>query len=182
MDRLCLNPWTYSSALKTVASNFSYDQGVICSHCIAEDSWDPCLLLTFCGCMAGSSLQSHSRPFAPSVGHYRSASFGDSSAEGTPTKSDTRSLDSELFRQFNHSCRPPISVLGSLWLLLHVNSLSLLNDVIRYSLFTRHQDTLILEVILFLLGSLLDTRIMLPAEIYLAYSWRFPLLIKALRS
>ncbi|KAG0609403.1 hypothetical protein M758_8G181100 [Ceratodon purpureus] len=43
----------------------------------------------------GSSRRSHSIPLiAPSVGHYRTASFGDSSAEGTPTKSDTRSLDS----------------------------------------------------------------------------------------
>ena len=49
--------------------------------------------------MTGSSRQSHSIPLiAPSVGHYRTVSLGDSSAEGTPTKSDTRSLDSELFR------------------------------------------------------------------------------------
>lgn len=44
---------------------------------------------------SGSSRQFQSIPLiSPSVGHYRNASFGDSSVEGTPTKSDTKSLDS----------------------------------------------------------------------------------------
>jgi hypothetical protein len=69
-------------------------------RCLSEWYSRDNIIDTLC-CMTGSSRQSHSIPLiAPSVGHYRTTSFGDSSAEGTPTKSDTRSLDSELFRHY----------------------------------------------------------------------------------
>ena len=46
--------------------------------------------------MTGSSHRFDSMSIAPSAGHRRTASFGDSSAVGTPTKSDTASLDGGL--------------------------------------------------------------------------------------
>lgn len=48
--------------------------------------------------MIGSSRRFDSMSIAPSAGHRRTASVGDGSAVGTPTKSDTASLDGGLFQ------------------------------------------------------------------------------------